>query len=347
MSGTISAKSDATTVLGNLYYETGPGGSGITLPSVMFWGDVDVPQRVTIDNGLPVQPQAGSAWSAIPQTVNLTGSLTANGQILFNSQDFSAHRYVCVQMDGTFSGQYDFETSNDYVTWRSAYLWPHDFDGPKSQSTRQNVMWAGGIQGRYFRVRCSSYTSGTNSVKLFASAMSLNNFMSMFTVPGNGLLGSAGWNDANFFGTGLLMQGQNYVYDEGADRATRLRGVASITYLSSAARTATANGADRTNYSLRGLVAIMNVTASSGTGGLSLKIQGKDPISGTYYDLNAAPAAVIANGIYVYEIYPGVGAPTGNVTQRTSGLLPKTYRVAVQHGDATSYTYSLSLSLLI
>lgn len=61
MAGTIAAKSDASTTLGNLYYETGPGGSGIVLGSVILWGTQDSPTNVTSSAGLPVAQQG--TWS--------------------------------------------------------------------------------------------------------------------------------------------------------------------------------------------------------------------------------------------------------------------------------------------
>ncbi len=119
------------------------------------------------------------------------------------------------------------------------------------------------------------------------------------------------------------------------------------TLLASAARTATTSSADVTNFNGRGLQVLLNVTAASGTGGLTLTIQGKDPVSGNYYNLNANPTAITATGLTVYEVYPGVGAAGGGVTQRTSASLPRTFRVTVTHGDASSYTYSVGTSLLL
>ena len=71
-------------------------------------------------------------------------------------------------------------------------------------------------------------------------------------------------------------------------------------------------------------------------------VQGKDPVSGVYYNLYADPTAVTATGIKVYEVAPGASsAGAGDVATRVSGQLPRTWRVSVLVGDSSSYTYSI------
>ncbi len=117
-----------------------------------------------------------------------------------------------------------------------------------------------------------------------------------------------------------------------------------FTLLVSAARTATTDSTDQNNGYARGVLVHLNVTAASGTGGLTVRVQAKDPVSGAYVSLNAAPAVVTAVGTFAYLLYPGAGA--GGLTQATSGGLPRTWRVQVTHGDASSYTYSVGAVLL-
>jgi len=122
----------------------------------------------------------------------------------------------------------------------------------------------------------------------------------------------------------------------------RERGNVEATLLSSSARTATTQSADQVNYNGRGVQVILNVTAASGTGGLQVVVQGKDPVSGVYYNLYAAPTAVTANGIKVYEVAPGAStAGAGDVASRVAGQIPRTWRVNVIAGDSSSYTYSV------
>jgi hypothetical protein len=60
--------------------------------------------------------------------------------------------------------------------------------------------------------------------------------------------------------------------------------------------------------------------------------------------LNAAPAAIVATGVFAYDFYPGSnGVAHGGVQQSTDTVVPRTFAVLVTHGDATSYTYSVSI----
>lgn len=115
--------------------------------------------------------------------------------------------------------------------------------------------------------------------------------------------------------------------------------------LAQASRTASTAGPDQTNANSRGVLLYLDVTAASGTGGLTVQVQGKDPSSGKYKTLNANPTAVTAIGTTAYMLYPGAST-TGQVQQATSQVLPRTWRVNVSHGDASSYTYSVGYSLI-
>lgn len=115
------------------------------------------------------------------------------------------------------------------------------------------------------------------------------------------------------------------------------------TILASAARTATVNSADFTNYNAKGLHVIVNVSALTATPSITPIIQGKDPISGTYYDiLEGLP--ITTTGINILKVYPGISA---FVNQSASDILPRTYRVRVTHADTDSITYSVAGALII
>lgn len=115
-----------------------------------------------------------------------------------------------------------------------------------------------------------------------------------------------------------------------------------VTLLTSAARTVQTQATDQINVGGKGIIVIMRVTVAAGAGGLTLTVQGKDPISGIYYKVSPAPAAVIATGTFVYQVYPGLGAIVGDVTQNTNGLLPSIWTILVTVGGVQSYTYSVS-----
>jgi hypothetical protein len=125
----------------------------------------------------------------------------------------------------------------------------------------------------------------------------------------------------------------------------RERGNAEGTLLASAARTATTSSSNQTNYNGRGVLLILNVTAASGSGGLTLRVQGVDPVSGLSVALNTPPAAITATGTFGYLVYPGIAGP--NLSQASSTVLPRTWFVSMTHGDATSYTYSLGYALIL
>lgn len=129
------------------------------------------------------------------------------------------------------------------------------------------------------------------------------------------------------------------------------RGNTEGTLLASAARTATTVSAVQTNHNARGVLIHLNITEASGLGGLRVHIESVDPVSGGFAWLNPNPTAITATGLYLYEVSPGGStagaAGAGIVNQRTAGSVPRFWRVNVEHGDVTSYTYSLGYSLIL
>lgn len=124
------------------------------------------------------------------------------------------------------------------------------------------------------------------------------------------------------------------------------------TLLASAARTATTNSPDQTNYNGRGIHVSIDVTVE-GPATLAIKIQGKHSVGGTYYDIvdfgTVYTAATDAPGPKTVSLYPGiltadhVGVGAGvSGTIGKSAVLPRTWRAVVTHADATTCTYSLS-----
>jgi hypothetical protein len=190
------------------------------------------------------------------------------------------------------------------------------------------------------RVRAPSYTSGTLAVRIQPSA--LPDRPALFPITGS--LGSVipQTTDSDAQGTAsAALQVVNHAYMLGSSSTwERVRNNQEGTLLASAARTTTTNSSDQTNYNGKCASAFLNVSAASGTGGLQLQFQWKDPISGNYAMLNSAPTAITAIGQTIYSLCPG--ATGGAVTQTTQAALPRTWRVAVTHGDASSYTYSVS-----
>lgn len=118
--------------------------------------------------------------------------------------------------------------------------------------------------------------------------------------------------------------------------AAQLQNLA-VQILPSAARTdAEVLSADQTNSGWRGAHIIVNVSAyTSGT--YTLYVQGKDPVSGTYYNILVG-TALSATGISIYKIYPGVSVL---VNGSASDILPRIWRVRLVGASTPSMTFSV------
>lgn len=163
----------------------------------------------------------------------------------------------------------------------------------------------------------------------------------MVNASGTTILTTIGDGDAPVSVSNIPVQSFNTLFN--GTNFDRERANTEETYLTSAARTATVNSADFTNYNARGLHAIINVTSITSTPSIIPFIQGKDPISGTYYDiLEGNP--ITTTGINILKVYPGIAAV---VNASANDLLPRTYRVRVTHADTDSITYSVAGTLVL
>jgi hypothetical protein len=170
------------------------------------------------------------------------------------------------------------------------------------------------------------------------------------------LVGSGGtWNRARdmsssfsdaLFSTGVGLPVETALLFNGAT-FDRQRGNTEGTLLASAARTATTSSSIMVNYNARGVAIILNVTVASGTGGLQARVVGINPVTAGTYTVASNMTAIVATGVYIVEIYPGITGTGGNVVQRNAGILPRQWQGQVVHGDASSYTYSLGYALVL
>lgn len=260
---------------------------------------------------------------ALPNTLVLD-NLSASGlnADLVPPIDVTPYRSWSLQVTGTFTATITVQGSNDGVNWKSLSGWiPNAASGTAITPTigASNALVFGIVSTRYLRAQLTSYTSGTVQGTLVLSSLPPA-FPSVQT------------------------RSSIDVFDTIPNAQTAVRQNTDITLLSSAARTATTASADVNSVNLRGITVVLNVTAASGTGGLTLKIQGKDPLSGNYVDLLSATTPVTAVGTYTYVVYPGASL-AGGVIQVSSLPLPRIFRVQVVHGDGSSYTYSVGASL--
>lgn len=114
------------------------------------------------------------------------------------------------------------------------------------------------------------------------------------------------------------------------------------TALPSSARTATTNSADLSNAHGTGVNVVLDVSASSGSPSITLKIQGKDVVSGKYYDILSS-GAVTAVSTTVLKVYPGLTAAANSVA---NDIIPATWRVSVEHSNTDSIQYSVGYSIV-
>jgi len=112
-----------------------------------------------------------------------------------------------------------------------------------------------------------------------------------------------------------------------------------VTVFASAVRDTDENSGDLQNLNCRGVVVVVDITAEAGTHAVVVKIQGKDEVSGKYYDILAS-ASLTATGTTVLRVYPGLTA-SANVT--VSDVLPRTWRVHLDHTKTETSTMTMSV----
>lgn len=116
--------------------------------------------------------------------------------------------------------------------------------------------------------------------------------------------------------------------------------------LASAARTVATTTAIQTDMLASAARFYLNITAASGTGGLTWQLLGYDPVSGVSAVLAADTTAIIATGMYVFETGQFTQAAANNVRVHNATLLPWRWAINLAVGDASSYTYSLGAEVL-
>jgi hypothetical protein len=95
----------------------------------------------------------------------------------------------------------------------------------------------------------------------------------------------------------------------------------------------------------KGCWVYLNITQASGTGGLTVELLAKDPGSGNYDNASAIGTARTATGLYGCLIYPAYGIISDSGGSIVA-MLPRTFAIRIAAGDNSSYTYSVSLSMV-
>ncbi|HEX7633120.1 MAG TPA: hypothetical protein VF401_02205 [Candidatus Saccharimonadales bacterium] len=105
------------------------------------------------------------------QVVTVTGTagvLNADGYV----GDVSNYNFVSVQITGTWSGTLSFQACNDGVNYTAVQLYNASSSATGgNQTITSNGIYHAPLAEQYFRVRMTSYTSGTATVTVTLKAM--------------------------------------------------------------------------------------------------------------------------------------------------------------------------------
>jgi len=115
-----------------------------------------------------------------------------------------------------------------------------------------------------------------------------------------------------------------------------------LTLFASAARTATPTAAEFYSNGARGLHLVIDATAIVATPSVVPTLDGKDELSGKWYNLLTG-AAITGVSTAVLKIFPGI---TVAANLAVSDTIPNRLRLVMTHGDADSITYSAAVHLL-
>lgn len=140
--------------------------SNITLPAALASAKVDTYTRTS--DGETVHVQAMMIANPAPQ---VQGAIAAKGATVSVNDLFDMDG-VMVRVSGTFTGTLVFEASDDQTSWYSIYMVRgSSAAGESSRALSGSTLesWRANIAGwKFFRVRCSAYTSGTATVTISA-----------------------------------------------------------------------------------------------------------------------------------------------------------------------------------
>lgn len=284
------------------------------------------PQAMPVGEWLAAQNEADASLTALNDAVTYTVPVGA-AQITF---DVRGTAVLTVQPEGTINGTNWFSLQGFTIVGGIAgaiTTYP--------QTYRLNVQ--GLVQ---IRMRCSAFTSGsvlvTGRWSTLVTPMQTN-------VIDSELPAAAALTDALANPTTPLVGA--VMMDFNGSSVERYRHNESRAIYASAARTAAPASTDQVTYGGIGLMVTLVVSAvSAGTGGLTVIIEGKDN-AGNYYPLLTGPlvTAVNTSTPLLLLLDPRITAVANSIAQRP---LPRTWRIRVTHGDATSYTYAVSVDIV-
>jgi len=109
------------------------------------------------------------------------------------------------------------------------------------------------------------------------------------------------------------------------------------TLFASTARTATSVSSVLSAEEVVSSVFIIDVTAASATPSVVFSIEGKDPLSESFYNIIDS-AAITATGTTAIQVGMNIVAAANVAANK---ILPEEYRITATHGDGDSITYTV------
>lgn len=291
--------------------------------NVVSTADATASGTITTQNLVP----AGTATASSAVAISLNGQGT-----------------VTIQVTGTYTGALSAQVTTDGTNWITvggALL-------TRISTGLMAITIASGVQDIY-QINVSGYAqlritglaamTGTATVTLRANSTS-SGYRTTLASSAGSEPNIAALTDTDLGATTVYVTSRGQYFNE--SNWDRQRGNTNLTIFASAARTSDPTPADKTNYNAKGLHVVLDCTVS-GTGSITLTIQGKDSVSGSYYTLLAG-AAVSSISTNVYKVYPNAPV-TANVS--APDIIPRTFRVIVTHNNANTITYSVGASLIL
>lgn len=305
-------------------------------------GPVYTLQIVDLTHGLPVVPQTGAAFPVTDNggSITVDGTVTATGPLTDTQLRASAVPISAASLPLPTGAALDATLTGGMALFQAVGNVAHDgVDagnpvkvGGKANSATPTAVSVGDRADLWV---------GLNGQLMIAPMVAAQG-------DGSGQIGGFLNATAN---AGQIATVTPYLWNNGS--ADHQRNNYEVTALASAARTAAVNSADLTNFNGRGVAVVIDITAGGGAGSLTVKLTGKDTLSGKYVTLFST-GALAAPGVstYSFQVFPGA-TPVAQVsgTPATIGkadfLVPRVWRIEVTVGDTTSYTYSIGVNYLV
>lgn len=160
-------------------------------------GKMPVKGQATKENSTPVtmasDQEAGKVKSDFLE-VALTSISALNGD-LYPSTDVTAYKSFYLQLTGTWSGTVSIQGSNDNTNWVQIAVLSLASNSTGTQNTTTgNGLYMGQMAFKYFRIRVTSYSSGTVAGVMLLNSFPLSGFHTMSVISNSSGPGASGAN---------------------------------------------------------------------------------------------------------------------------------------------------------